>query len=57
MFYKCDPNKNTKCKKTTCYIYGGNCELTSNSNYAKDASKPLIEYNNRAAGKGEYKYM
>ena len=27
--YLCDPEKNTKCRKNECYIYGGKCHLTS----------------------------
>lgn len=42
-FYKCDTNKAITCKKTTCYIYGGNCFLTSNEKYAIDPNKPYKE--------------
>lgn len=34
--YKCDPKKNTACKKTACYERGGFCELTLNPKYAKE---------------------
>lgn len=27
--FLCDPEKNTKCRKTECYINGGECHLTS----------------------------
>lgn len=27
--FLCDPEKNTKCRKTGCYINGGECHLTS----------------------------
>lgn len=27
--YLCDPEKNTQCRKNECYIYGGECHLTS----------------------------
>lgn len=33
--YECDPEKNTECKKTACYIYGRECRLTTNAKYAK----------------------
>ena len=35
LFYKCDPEKNTECKKTMCYINGGECYSTLNAQYAK----------------------
>jgi hypothetical protein len=31
--YKCDPNKNTECSKTFCYINGGDCCHTTNKEY------------------------
>lgn len=31
--YFCDPEKNTTCRKTECYIYGGECHLTSQKAY------------------------
>ena len=34
--YKCDPKKNTACKKTGCYERGGFCELTLNPEFAKE---------------------
>ena len=34
--YKCDPKKNTACKKTACYERGGFCELTLNPEFAKE---------------------
>lgn len=33
--YKCDPNKNTKCNKKSCYINGGPCDTTTDKNYAE----------------------
>lgn len=27
--YICDPKKNTECKKTSCWIYGGLCNCTT----------------------------
>lgn len=40
-YYKCNPEKAIRCKKTICYINGGNCKITSNIDYAKDTT-PLI---------------
>lgn len=37
--HKCDPNKNTECKKTGCFERGGPCELTLNPKYAKEENK------------------
>lgn len=36
--YFCDPNKNTKCKKTNCaYLFdNGECLMTTHKEYAKD---------------------
>lgn len=34
--YKCDPNKNIKCKKRECFINGGECRLTRNIKYQED---------------------
>lgn len=41
--YRCDPDKNTKCKKTACFINGGECFSTTDVCYAKtDAyGKPI----------------
>ena len=33
--YECDPDKNTDCRKTGCYINGGECHLTRHSLKAK----------------------
>lgn len=33
MLYYCDPNKNIKCTKESCYIHGGPCELTKHKEY------------------------
>lgn len=33
-FYKCNPEKNTECEKTNCYINGGDCECTTHKEYA-----------------------
>lgn len=43
--YVCDPDKNTKCRKTGCIIYGGPCRCTLNSEYAAtDTNGNPIEY-------------
>lgn len=44
-FYKCDPEKNTECKKTDCYINGGMCDGTTHAEYARtdEAFKPRDE--------------
>lgn len=51
-FYKCEPTKAVKCKKTTCYMYGGNCCLTSNVEYAKDPNKPYRETERKGGRNG-----
>ena len=33
--YPCDPEKNTECSKTGCYINGGECRHTLNREYAR----------------------
>lgn len=33
--YVCDPEKNTACKKTHCFINGGPCEHTKHLEFAK----------------------
>lgn len=38
-FFRCDPAKNTECKKTECFMYGGKCTLTKYMKYAMDPSK------------------
>lgn len=38
-FFRCDPVKNTECKKTECFMYGGKCTLTKYMKYAMDPSK------------------
>lgn len=35
-FYRCDPLKHTKCKKTNCYIVAGNCYLTTHREFASN---------------------
>lgn len=34
--YLCDPEKNTTCSKTGCYINGGECRHTLNREYRKE---------------------
>ena len=34
VFYWCDPSKATGCKKTCCFIYGGQCALTTCPSHA-----------------------
>lgn len=41
--YMCDPEKNTKCKKTGCYINGGGCRRTRRAEFAKDFAEALNE--------------
>lgn len=33
--YPCAPEKNTRCKKTACYIYGGPCRTTTHPEYRR----------------------
>lgn len=42
--YYCDPAKHTKCKRNSCYKYGGMCRWTRYPEYAKTDknSKPII---------------
>ncbi len=42
--YICDPEKNKRCKKTGCYLYGGPCCSTSHVQYAKvdESDKVLV---------------
>jgi hypothetical protein len=34
--YECDPEKNTECRKTGCYINGGECRHTTHAEYSRD---------------------
>ena len=38
-FFKCDPAKNTECKKTECFMHGGKCTLTRHMKYAMDPKR------------------
>lgn len=40
-FYYCDPKKNTKCGKTECYIYGGECYSTTHKEFSKETNKEM----------------
>lgn len=42
-FYKCNPYKNTKCARRSCYMYGGKCWLTTNK-YASVDEEELKEW-------------
>lgn len=35
VFYYCDPEKATECKKTICYLNGGKCNLTTRPEWGK----------------------
>ena len=34
--YRCDPEKNRDCRKTECYINGGDCYQTQHPEYSKE---------------------
>lgn len=34
VMYVCDPNKNEKCRKTNCFIMGGECHCTFDKRFA-----------------------
>lgn len=40
--FKCDPNKNTKCKKTECFINGGDCRHTDKKEFSTELEERLI---------------
>ena len=50
ILYKCDPEKNTGCKKTHCKydpcVVNGECDSTSEEQYAvcDDKGNPIITY-------------
>lgn len=33
--YVCDPSKNEKCRKTNCFIMGGECHCTLDKHFAR----------------------
>lgn len=35
VLYACDPDKNTECRKTGCYLNGGECYQTKHLKYAR----------------------
>ena len=37
--YPCDPEKNTECSKTGCYINGGECRHTLNKEYRREENE------------------
>lgn len=39
--YICDPDKNTTCKKTACYVNGGPCNRTFNPDCARTGTVPI----------------
>jgi len=42
--YRCDPDKNTDCRKTGCYRYGEYCWLTTNKKCRMNIFKRLKEW-------------
>lgn len=40
--YLCDPEKNTDCKKTGCYLNGGYCYMTTKEECMADKNKGLV---------------
>lgn len=41
MFYRCDPKKNYKCQKTTCFLWGGSCSITSDERCKCDGTEGI----------------
>ena len=41
IIYLCDPVKNTRCKKTGCYINGGKCKHTLAFIFSKTGKDPF----------------
>jgi len=55
--YECDPDKNTECRKTNCYINGGECHLTARAEfqrtlqiYLDDGAYPPVRAHKTDAG-------
>ena len=47
-WFVCDPALNRKCRKRSCFLYGGACELTSSPECAvKDDKGEPVEVNPR----------
>lgn len=42
--YKCDPSKNSKCKKSNCHLYDRPCKNTMHFEYSKKSILNLIIY-------------
>lgn len=41
--YYCDPSRNTRCRKTHCFINGGPCFVTCDFRYAARGKEPTKE--------------
>lgn len=41
VLYKCDPNKNTECKKTSCTVFK-DCELTAKKEFSIDGIPLMV---------------
>lgn len=37
--YLCDPDKNIRCPKTMCYVYGGPCTATLKEEFAREKAE------------------
>lgn len=47
-WFVCDPAMNRECKKRSCFLYGGPCELTSKEEYGvKDGNGEPVEVDPR----------
>jgi len=46
VFYRCDPEKNTECRKYGCFIHRGECKATSKAECSvKDEDgAPIVEF-------------
>ena len=54
--YYCDPAKNKECRKTNCYLNGGECRRTGRSEYAiLDGGMPVVAKIMRIEGRGRNK--
>lgn len=54
--YYCDPEKNTECKKTDCYMNGGYCRRTTRRDCAVlDGGMPMVAKILRFEGRGRNK--
>ena len=49
--YECDPELNTECRKTGCYIIGGPCFCTQHPEYS--SSKKIVP-DNQSFDRGKY---